>query len=107
MSNSPWNAYGRTPPHSPDSAAHAGPVADVVNDVIRGRERVQSYLDGVLREYFDIQSGSAGYRHIIEDALTPSKRPETIEERLARLARQAQARRRSKGAAARPRRAAR
>lgn len=105
MSNSPWNAYGRTAPRFPHSAAHAGPVADVVNEVIRGREQVQNYIDEVVREYFDIQSGSAGYRHIIEDALTPSKRPETIEERLARLARKARARR-SSDAKARPRRAA-
>jgi hypothetical protein len=69
------------------------PVAGVVNDLMRGREQLTKYLDGAMREYFEIQSGSSGYRNIIANALMPSDRPETIEERLARLARDAQSRR--------------
>jgi hypothetical protein len=46
-----------------------------------------------MREYFAIHQGSAGYRSIISDVLTPSERPETIEERLNRLAAEAEARR--------------
>jgi hypothetical protein len=87
--------YGRMPLNA--AAAETGdkkdPVAGVVNEVMRGREQLEKYLDGVLREYFAIQSGKAGYRSIIDSALTPSSRPETIEERLNRLAREAQARR--------------
>jgi hypothetical protein len=97
MSDSPWSMYGRLPLNS--GAAEAGdkkdPVASVVSEVMRGREQLEKYLDGVLREYFAIQSGKAGYRSIIDSALTPSSRPETIEERLNRLAREAQARRSS------------
>lgn len=93
MSNSPWNAYGCMPTdsaHSPES----GPLAELVQQVSRSHAQVRSYLDGVMREFQDIRSGTAGYRPMIEDALTPSQRPETIDERLARLAHQAQARRR-------------
>ena len=95
MSNSPWSAYGRLPSLSPnaDVPASDSPVAGVVNEVIRGRAKLDQYLQGVLREYFEIQSGDTGYRSIIADALTPSSRPETIEERLNRLARAAEARR--------------
>ena len=95
MSNSPWSAYGRIPSLSTntDSAAADSPVAGVVNEVTRGRQKLDQYLQGVMREYFEIRSGDAGYRSIIADALTPSSRPETIEERLNRLAREAQSRR--------------
>ena len=92
MSNSPWSAYGRIPTTSDNAKASDSPVAGVVNEVIRGREKLDQYLNGVLREYFEIQSGNSGYRSIIADALTPSSRPETIEERLARLAREAESR---------------
>lgn len=96
MNDSPWSAYGRLPALSSktDGAAAAdNPVAGVVNEVIRGQKKLEQYLNGVLREYFEIQSGDKGYRHIIDDAMTPSKRPETIEERLNRLAREAESRR--------------
>ena len=95
MSNSPWSAYGRMPQLSTNDAMAKSdnPVAGVVNEVVKGREKLEQYLNGVLREYFEIQSGDAGYRSIIADAMTPSSRPETIEERLARLAREAQSRR--------------
>ena len=96
MSDSPWSAYGRLPLNAEktDSNKQPSPVAGVVNEAIRGREQLDKYLQGVMREYFEIQKGSAGYRTIIADALTPSDRPETIEERLNRLAAEAQARRR-------------
>ena len=94
MSNSPWSAYGRLPLNADntDSTPKTSAVANVVNEAIRGREQLDKYLQGVMREYFEIQKGSAGYRAIIADALTPSERPETIEERLNRLAAEAQAR---------------
>jgi hypothetical protein len=69
------------------------PIAGVVNEVMRGREQLDKYLSSAVREYFEIQSGNSGYRNIIANALMPSDRPETIEERLARLAREAQSRR--------------
>ena len=96
MSNSPWSAYGRVPSLSTGSEAAASkdnPVANVVDEVLRGREKLDQYLNGVLREYFEIQSGDGGYRSIIADAMTPSNRPETIEERLNRLARESESRR--------------
>ena len=95
MNESPWSAYGRLPARSgnTDSSARDNPVAGVVNEVIREREKLDRYLQGVMREIFEIQSGDLGYRHIIDDALTPSTRPETIEERLNRLARESESRR--------------
>jgi hypothetical protein len=96
MSNSPWSAYGRPPAVSTGHEGNASkdnPVAGVVNEVIRGREKLDEYLNGVLREYFEIHSGDSGYRSIIAGALTPSNRPETIEERLNRLARESESRR--------------
>jgi hypothetical protein len=93
MSDSPWSGYGRMQEHKKDGASPVDPLAPVINDFMRGRKQVRDYLDGVLREYYDIQCGSAGYRSMIDDAMTPSSHPESIEERLARLAREAQARR--------------
>ena len=96
MSNSPWSAYGRMPSLTTASEAAASkdnPVAGVVDEVLRGREKLEQYLNGVLREYFEIRSGDGGYRSIIADAMTPSSRPETIEESLKRLAREAESRR--------------
>jgi hypothetical protein len=75
-------------PSNPRSA-----VAGVVDELMRGREQLAKYLSGAMREYFEIHSGSSGYRNIIADALMPWDHPETIEERLARLAREAQSRR--------------
>jgi hypothetical protein len=95
MSKSPWSAYGRVPPQ-PDRGLKSqsqNPVSGVVEQVLRGREQLDNYLHGVLREFYAIRSGDTGYRQIIADALSPSTRPETIEERLSRLAREAQTRR--------------
>ena len=98
MSTSPWSAYGRTPPRSAQTlgADKQDPVASVMNEVNRGREQLEKYLDRVLKEYNEIRSGSTGYGQIIADALAPSSRPETIEERFARLAAKAQTRRSSR-----------
>jgi hypothetical protein len=105
MSQSPWSSYGRLPP-KPEGATNAdkqSPISGVVRDVMRGREQLDNYLNGVLREFFEIRSGSTGYKHIIEGALSPSTRPETIEERLTRLAREAQMRRSGRSPTSRPR----
>ena len=94
MSTSPWSAYGRLPPKpqgKPDSGKR-DPLSGVLDEVTKGREQLQNYLHGVLREFFEIRSGTTGYGQIISDALAPSTRPETIEERLTRLAREAQTR---------------
>lgn len=96
MSNSPWSTYGRIPSLSTNTdgfAAADSPVAGVVNEVLRGREKLDQYLQGVLREYFEIHSGDTGYRNIIAGAMTPLQRPESIEESLNRLAREAESRR--------------
>lgn len=90
MSNSPWSAYGRVPePNSGYSRNPDDPVAPLVNEAIRGREQVERYLNGIVREFYAIKSGDSGYGKIIADAMTPSEKPETIEERLKRLAREA------------------
>jgi len=95
MSTSPWSAYGRIPEKATQTPAadKQDPVANAVNEVKRGREQLERYLDGVLKEFNEIRSGSTGYGQIIADALAPSSRPETIQERLARLAAKAQTRR--------------
>lgn len=94
MSNSPWSAYGRMPSRE-EGAGMPDPLARVVSEVTRGRKQLRNCLDGALREYFEIHLGNNGYRRMIEDALTPSAEPESVEERLARLSLKAQARRNS------------
>ena len=98
MSTSPWSAYGRIPQRTAQAPAAdtQDPVANAVNEVQRGREQLEKYLDGVLKEFNEIRSGSTGYGQIIADALAPSSRPETIQERFARLAAKAQTRRSSR-----------
>jgi hypothetical protein len=88
MSNSPWSAYGRVPQQQQQQqqASSSDPVAGFLNEAARDREQIEKYLNGIVREYYEIQSGEGGYRKIINDALTPSSRPETIQERLERLA---------------------
>jgi hypothetical protein len=99
MSDSPWNAYGRLPLNAGKTGRSDknDPLAGVVNEVARGREQLDKYLNGAVREYFEIHNGRAGYRSIIDSALAPFTRPESIEERLNRLAREAQARRPNSG----------
>ena len=92
MNESPWSVYGRMPQmDNGGQSARQDPVAGVVSEALRGRAQVERYLDGIVREYYAIKSGESGYGKIIADALTPSDRPETIEERFARLARHTQA----------------
>jgi hypothetical protein len=95
MSESPWSAYGRLPPKPQrgSKTEKQDPVKGVLEEALRGREQLETYLHGVLREFFEIRSGNTGYRQIISDALSPSTRPESIEEQLTRLAREAQTRR--------------
>jgi hypothetical protein len=95
MSDSPWSAYGRLPQKQDGGSKteKQDPVKGVLQEAMRGREQLESYLHGVLREFFEIRSGNTGYRQIIADALSPSTRPESIEEQLTRLAREAQTRR--------------
>jgi hypothetical protein len=95
MSTSPWSAYGRIPPKSVERAGREknDPVAGVLNEIVRGRKETENFLSRLLREYNEIRSGSTGYRQIVADAMAPSNRPESIEERLARFAAKAQTRR--------------
>jgi hypothetical protein len=80
-------------PARKESTGMPGPLARVVTEVTRGSNQVRNCLDGALREYFEIHLGKSGYRRMIEDALTPSAEPESVEERLARLSRESEARR--------------
>jgi hypothetical protein len=88
---SPWSIYGRLPPETRKPAARpdADPTLGAIDNLERGREQVQRYLANLVREYNEIRSGRTGYRRIVDDALNPSSAPETIEERLTRLAREA------------------
>ncbi len=90
-SKSPWSTYGRLPPETPKPAAASGddPTLGAIGNLERGREQLQRYLANTVREYNEIRSGQTGYRKIVDDALNPSSVPETIEERLTRLAREA------------------
>jgi hypothetical protein len=106
MTNSPWDAYGRLPLDA-DKNGRSNKndvLAGVVNEVVRGREQLDKYLSGAVREFFEIQNGRTGYRNIIDSALAPSPRPESIEERLSRFAREAAMRRPNAAPGTRPRR---
>ena len=101
-SKSPWSTYGRLPPQAPrsDAARSEDVTLGAIDNLERGREQLQKYLANLVREYNEIRSGQTGYRKIVDDALNPSSAPETIEERLTRLAREAA---RRGGRRARPR----
>jgi hypothetical protein len=88
---SPWSTYGRLPPETRKPAAAPGedPTFGAIDNLERGRKQLQKYLADLVREYNEIRSGQTGYRKIVDDALNPSNAPETIEERLTRLAREA------------------
>lgn len=95
MSKSPWSAYGRTPTTKTADAraAHARDLTfGAMANVERAREQLEKYLHRALRDYYEIRSGGRGYQKIIADALDPSPQPETIEERLRRLANEAKRR---------------
>ena len=99
MSKSPWSAYGRTPQaQTADTRAeHARDLTfGALANVERGRKQLDKYLHDALRDYYAIRSGGCGYQKIIADALSPSPRPETVEERLRRL--EDEAKRRGPGA---------
>ena len=72
MDTSPWSLYGRVTPKS-DS-----------------KKQLDQYLDRTMKDFHDIRS--RGYGQIIRDALSPSPGPETVEERLRRLEREAKRR---------------
>ncbi|HSQ05764.1 MAG TPA: hypothetical protein VLN59_17120 [Burkholderiales bacterium] len=88
MNTSPWNYYGRLPakqdadpsPSAPD------PTLGAEKNVTRTRAQLVEYLRRTLAEYSDIRAGQSGYQKMIEDALQPPPRPESIEETLHRLA---------------------
>jgi hypothetical protein len=87
MNKSPWSAYGRRQENGPDAAA-AGkpdPTLGAARELMLTQEQLKRYLDRTLREYNEIRAGPAGYTAIVAEALKPSPRPETIEERLRRL----------------------
>jgi hypothetical protein len=87
MNKSPWSAYGR-PDHNGPNAPASGktdPTSGVARELMLTHEQVKRYLERTLREYNEIRDGRAGYSAILAEALKPSPRPETIEERLRRL----------------------
>lgn len=87
MNRSPWSSYGRTPaqPETP-RARDADPTFGAAAQVARGREQLTRYLQRALKDYDAIRGGRSGYQRLVADALEPSPRPESIEERLRRLA---------------------
>ena len=87
MNKSPWSSYGRIPaqPDGEAAAQRPDPTLGAAANVARGREQLARYLQRTLKEYADIRAGRSGYQRLVADALTPSPRPESIEERLRRL----------------------
>jgi hypothetical protein len=87
MNKSPWSSYGRMPaPQDPQAAPRsADPTFGAAAQVARGREQLARYLQRALKDYADIRVGRSGYQRLVADALRPSPRPESIEERLRRL----------------------
>jgi len=87
MNKSPWSAYGRREDNGPDAGASskADPTLGAVRELMLTQEQLKRYIDRTLREYNEIRDGRAGYTTIVAEALKPSPRPETIEERLRRL----------------------
>lgn len=86
MNKSPWSSYGRLPA-APDADASQAPdpTLGAAANVARGREDLVRYLQRTLKEYADIRAGRSGYQRLVADAMQPSPRPESIEERLRRL----------------------
>ena len=70
MDNSPWSLYGRVSPKSKSAKQLEQFLQRTMNDLDRSRS----------------------YRQIIDDALAPSPGPESIDERLRRLEREAKRR---------------
>lgn len=90
MNHSPWDYYGRGPVR-PEIRARADaqdPAFGGSLPVTNGQEQLASYLRGTLKEYSNIRSGPAGYRKMIDAALAPPPRAESIADTLRRLARE-------------------
>jgi hypothetical protein len=87
MNKSPWSFYGRREENGSDGAASskADPTLGAARELMLTHEQLKRYLDRTLREYQEIRAGRTGYGTLVEEALKPSPRPETIEERLRRL----------------------
>lgn len=83
MHRSPWSSYGRPPEPQPQQGSD--PTFGAAREVARGREQLARYLQRALRDYADIRAGRRGYQRLLDEALRPSPRPESIEERLRRL----------------------
>ncbi|MGE5525631.1 MAG: hypothetical protein ACM3SS_18095 [Rhodospirillaceae bacterium] len=85
MNKSPWSSYGRPQANTETPARRDDPTFGAAAKVARGREQMLRYLQHTLKEYADIRAGRSGYQRLLADALKPSPRPESIEERLRRL----------------------
>ena len=87
MNKSPWSYYGRREENGSDGTASsdADPTLGAARELMLTQEQLKRYLDRTLREYQEIRAGRTGYAPLLEEALKPSPRPETIEERLRRL----------------------
>ncbi len=87
MNKSPWSSYGRNTaqPDADTRRRDPDPTFGAEARVARERERLVRYLQSALKEYADIRGGRSGYQRLVADALTPSPRPESVEERLRRL----------------------
>jgi hypothetical protein len=85
MNKSPWSSYGRMPAQPDLEARGNDPTFGAAAQVARGREQVARYLQRTLKEYADIRAGRSGYQRLVDDAMRPSPRPESIEERLRRV----------------------
>lgn len=87
MNRSPWSTYGRAPaqPEGGTQPRDDDPTFGAAAQVARGREQLVRYLQRALKDYADIRAGRSGYQRLVADALRPSPRPESVEERLRRL----------------------
>lgn len=85
--SSPWSSYGRmdAQPDSHGQMQQGDPTLGAAANVARGREALSRYLQHTYQEYRDIRAGRSGYQRLVADALKPSPRPESIEERLRRV----------------------
>ncbi len=88
MHRSPWSYYGHRPGtlDADRQRSSADPTFGAERNVTRTREQLAQYLQRTLQEYSNIRAGDCGYRKMIDDALKPPPRPESIEETLRRLA---------------------
>jgi hypothetical protein len=87
MNKSPWSTYGRHEENGADASASGkgDPTLGAARELMLTHEQLKRYLDRTLREYNEIRDGRTGYGTLLAEALKPSPRPETIEERLRRL----------------------